>query len=599
MTRSKFNSQFSGEKHTVHWFRKGLRLHDNPAIIEGLTGSKTLRCIFIIDPWFAGISNAGINKWRFLLQCLEDLDQNLRKLNSRLFVIRGQPADALPKLFRQWGTTCLTFEEDPEPFGKVRDDNIAALCKESNITVIKTVSHTLYDLETIIELNGGEAPLTYNQFQAIVASMEQPAAAVPTVTLEHLQTVFTPISEDHDEKYGVPTLYELGFETDNLQPPVWIGGETEALIRLERHLERKAWVASFGRPKMTPQSLLASQTGLSPMQNNPICVQIPWQKNPDALVKWAMGFTGFPWIDAIMTQLRNEGWIHHLARHAVACFLTRGDLWISWEEGMKVFDELLLDADWSVNAGQWMWLSGSSFFQQIFHCYCPVRFGRKADPNGDYIRKYLPCLRTFPLRYIHEPWSAPEDVQRVAKCIIGQDYPLPIVNHIRASRINMDRMRQAYQQLSKYRNANDKSGKQLSTNVNASHDNVPAGQQFDKGFLQPQRISIPSDSTYNQSYAHQLHQYKPELFAENINYNSKRDNTHTTVLAYSYNRQTHYDDKFENFDFSTSSLNANASNYVDDDQKDVGHSKHRKCEINENFDSYMEAENENDPNRMT
>lgn len=70
-----------------------------------------------------------------------------------------------------------------------------------------------------------------------------------------------------------------------------------------------------------------------------------------------------------------------------------GDLWISWEEGMKVFDELLLDADWSVNAGTWMWLSGSSFFQQIFHCYCPVRFGRKADPNGDYIRKYLPCLK--------------------------------------------------------------------------------------------------------------------------------------------------------------------------------------------------------------
>lgn len=94
-----------------------------------------------------------------------------------------------------------------------------------------------------------------------------------------------------------------------------------------------------------------------------------------------------------MTQLREEGWIHHLARHAVVCFLTRGDLWISWEEGMKVFEELLLDADWSVNAGMWMWLSSSSFFQQFFHCYCPVRFGRKADPNGDYIRRYLPVLK--------------------------------------------------------------------------------------------------------------------------------------------------------------------------------------------------------------
>lgn len=257
----------------------------------------------------------------------------------------------------------------------------------------------------------------------------------------------TPQCDDHDDKYGVPTLEELGFETDGLKPPIWVGGETEALARLERHLERKAWVASFGRPKMTPQSLLASQTGLSPylrfgclstrlfyyqltdlykkikktcpplslhgqllwreffycaatknpnfdkMAGNPICVQIPWDRNAEALAKWASGQTGFPWIDAIMTQLREEGWIHHLARHAVACFLTRGDLWISWEEGMKVFEELLLDADWSVNAGMWMWLSCSSFFQQFFHCYCPVKFGRKADPNGDYIRRYLPVLK--------------------------------------------------------------------------------------------------------------------------------------------------------------------------------------------------------------
>ena len=72
------------------------------------------------------------------------------------------------------------------------------------------------------------------------------------------------------------------------------------------------------------------------MEGNPICVQIPWDRNPEALAKWAEGRTGFPWIDAVMTQLRQEGWIHHLARHAVACFLTRGDLWISWEEGMKV-----------------------------------------------------------------------------------------------------------------------------------------------------------------------------------------------------------------------------------------------------------------------
>nr|WJJ67115.1 CRYPTOCHROME [Phauda flammans] len=492
-------------KHLVHWFRKGLRLHDNPALKDGLVDAVTFRCVFIIDPWFASSSNVGINKWRFLLQCLEDLDRRLKKLNSRLFVVRGQPADALPKLFREWGTTAVTFEEDPEPFGRVRDHNIMSKCREVGITVTSRVSHTLYKLDKIIERNGGKAPLTYHQFQALIASMPPPPPAEAAITAKSLNGATTPLTDDHDERFGVPTLEELGFDTEDIKPPIWIGGESEALARLERHLERKAWVASFGRPKMTPQSLLASETGLSPylrfgclstrlfyyqlsdlykriklvrpplslhgqilwreffycaatrnpnfdrMEGNPICVQIPWEKNAEALAKWANGQTGFPWIDAIMIQLREEGWIHHLARHAVACFLTRGDLWISWEEGMKVFDELLLDADWSVNAGMWMWLSCSSFFQQFFHCYCPVRFGRKTDPNGDFIRRYIPALRNMPTQYIHEPWVAPEAVQRSARCVVGRDYPMPMIDHYKASMINIERVKQVYAQLAKYK----------------------------------------------------------------------------------------------------------------------------------------------------
>nr|AFS34617.1 cryptochrome 2 [Clunio marinus] len=532
------------EKHIVHWFRKGLRLHDNPALREGLKNATTFRAVFFVDPWFAGSSNVGINKWRFLLQCLEDLDQNLRRLNSRLFVIRGQPAEKLPMLFKKWNTTCLTFEEDPEPFSKVRDNNITEMCKELNIEVISAVSHTLYKLEKIIEKNNGKAPLTYHQFQAIIASMEPPPPAEATIAEDIIGNTRTPIDDDHDDRYGVPTLEELGFDTEGLKPPIWIGGETEALARLERHLERKAWVASFGRPKMSPQSLLASQTGLSPylrfgclstrlfyyqltdlykkikktcpplslhgqllwreffyccatknpnfdkMSGNPICVQIPWDKNPEALAKWANGQTGYPWIDAIMSQLREEGWIHHLARHAVACFLTRGNLWISWEEGMKVFEELLLDADWSVNAGMWLWLSCSSFFQQFFHCYCPVKFGRKADPNGDYIRKYIPALKNFPTKYIHEPWVASEAIQRTAKCIIGKDYPLPMINHVIASRNNMGRMKQVYQQLAKYRQTpnNPEFGGSAISNILAK------AQASAKAFTE-QQSSSPSPTT--------------------------------------------------------------------------------------------------------
>jgi cryptochrome len=118
---------------------------------------------------------------------------------------------------------------------------------------------------------------------------------------------------------------------------------------------------------------------------------------------------------------------------------------------MKVFEEYSLDADWSVNAGMWLWLSCSSFFQQFFHCYCPVKFGRKADPNGDYIRKYVPVLRNFPTKYIHEPWMANESIQKAAKCIIGKDYPVAIIDHVQSIRVNRERMRLVFQQLSKYR----------------------------------------------------------------------------------------------------------------------------------------------------
>ncbi|KAL6116676.1 cry1 [Pungitius sinensis] len=488
---------------SIHWFRKGLRLHDNPSLGASLLGADTVRCVYILDPWFAGSSNVGIHRWRFLLQSLQDLDSSLRKHNSRLFVIRGQPTDVFPRLFEEWNISHLSYEYDSEPFGKERDAAIKKLARKAGVEVTAHVSHTLYDPDKIIELNGGQSPLTYKRFQTLIGRMDSVEVPAESVGADVMGKCRTPMSEDHDDKFGVPSLEELGFDTEGLSSAVWPGGETEALARLERHLERKASVANFERPRMNANSLLASPTGLSPylrfgclscrlfyfkltnfyrkvkknsplplllygqlvwreffytaatnnpcfdkMESNPVCVQIPWDLNPEALAKWAEGRTGFPWIDAIMTQLRQEGWIHHLARHAVACFLTRGDLWISWEEGMKVFEELLLDADWSVNAGSWMWLSCSSFFQQFFHCYCPVGFGRRTDPNGDYIRHYLPILSGFPAKYIHEPWSAPESVQAAARCVIGVHYPKPMVNHADASRLNIERMKQIYQQLS-------------------------------------------------------------------------------------------------------------------------------------------------------
>ncbi|XP_012686141.1 cryptochrome-2-like [Clupea harengus] len=490
---------------SVHWFRKGLRLHDNPALQEALEGADTVRCVYVLDPWFAGSANVGFNRWRFLLESLENLDTSLRQLNSRLFVVRGQPTDVFPRLFKEWNVTRMTFEYDSEPYGKERDAAIIKMARNFGVETRVKNSHTLYNLDRIIELNNSSPPLSFKRFQALVQRLELPKRPLPTVTAEQMDGCSTPIAHNHNELYSVPSLEELGFKTAGQGQAVWKGGESEALHRLNRHTE-KEWMARYERPRLNACSLMASPSGLSPflrfgclscrtlyyklrdlymkankqitpplslftqllwreffytaatrnptfdrMTGNPVCLQIPWDKNPEALAKWAEGRTGFPWIDAVMTQLRQEGWIHHLARHAVACFLTRGDLWISWESGMKVFEEMLLDADWSVNAGSWMWLSCSSFFQQFFHCYCPVGFARRIDPSGNYIRRYLPKLKDYPNRYIHEPWNAPESVQRACNCVVGVDYPKPMVRHAETSRLNIERMKQVYQQFSQYK----------------------------------------------------------------------------------------------------------------------------------------------------
>lgn len=193
------------------------------------------------------------------------------------------------------------------------------------------------------------------------------------------------------------------------------------------------------------------------MYSNPDCRIIPWrlQEIPDNDHKpsedeelamyqfncWVNGQTGFPWIDAAMRQIRTEGWAHHSARHSVAVFLTRGDLYISWERGMEAFQELLIDYDWSLNTGNWLWLSCSSFYDKYNQVYDPCDFGKLWDPEGDYIRAYVQELRRMPTKYIHKPWKAPLTVQKEIKCVLGRNYPFPILNHAYCSRKCMEKMK--------------------------------------------------------------------------------------------------------------------------------------------------------------
>ncbi|XP_077081934.1 cryptochrome circadian regulator 4 isoform X2 [Siphateles boraxobius] len=432
---------------TIHLFRKGLRLHDNPGLQGALASSAALFPVFVLDrALLEETTPVSSTRWRFILQSLEDLDTRLRALGSRLYVLRGSTATVLCDLVTRWSITQISYDTEVEPYHAHVEREIQALAEERGLQTHTCVSHTLYDVQRIVQANGGSPPLTYKKFLQVLSVLGEPEKPCRDASAEDFLRCPTPV--DPELAYGVPSLVDLGLEvqSDTLFP----GGETHALQRLHTHFQSQSRNHSLPPVSLQGQLLwreffytAASATpNFTKMEGNPICLQIHWYHEPESLEKWRTARTGFPWVDAIMTQLRQEGWIHHLARHAVACFLTRGDLWISWEEGMKVFEEFLLDADYSLNAGNWMWLSASAFFHKYTRIFCPVRFGRRTDPQGQYLRKYLPVLKNFPSQYIYEPWKAPKDVQLSAGCIIGKDYPGPMVCHTEASQRNLDLMRQ-------------------------------------------------------------------------------------------------------------------------------------------------------------
>lgn len=131
---------------SLHWFRKGLRLHDNQALRESIHDSKTFRAIFFLDKAAVKGAKVSVNRWRFLLECLQDLDKSLRSLGSRLFIVEGQPIDVLPKLIKQWNITKLTFEYDSEPFPRNRDTAVIRRAEQAGVKIIVKTSHTLYDI---------------------------------------------------------------------------------------------------------------------------------------------------------------------------------------------------------------------------------------------------------------------------------------------------------------------------------------------------------------------------------------------------------------------------------------------------------------------
>jgi cryptochrome len=514
----------------MHWFRKGLRLTDNPALCRGISqyNPRHLYPVYILDGDSYALKHCNVLRAQFLIECLQDLDQRLRQRGSRLYVVSGDPVQILPQLWKEWNIQYMSYERDEsgEPYAYQRDQQIEQhIAPQHNVQLCSVASETIFPLHKYVEKTSKttNVPVTMGGFQSLFKSMGPvpepldtpnpfPSAGLEQEQADSRHRLLLPPKKTTD----LPWPRQI--PRDQVKPlwgpddcknsrihhhPIVRGGETLALQQLDRTVTaRPTYVAQFSKPETSCTVIDPSTTVLSPylsagcisprtvwyaidealarsnqvatqppvslqgqllwrdfnnlmaqdvgpgnwnvMKGNKHCRYIPWDDDPRLLQAWCQGQTGYPWIDACMKQLETQGWIHHLGRHAVACFLTRGDLWQSWEQGALHFESHLLDADYALNGFNWIWLSCSGFFYQYFRCYSPIAFQKKNDPSGRYIRKFLPQLANLPDKYIYEPWKAPIAVQKQAGVIIGKDYPEPIVDHAIVSKENMNRMKAAY-----------------------------------------------------------------------------------------------------------------------------------------------------------
>jgi deoxyribodipyrimidine photo-lyase len=170
---------------------------------------------------------------------------------------------------------------------------------------------------------------------------------------------------------------------------------------------------------------------------------IQWENDPAEFKAWCNGETGYPIVDSAMRQLMETGWMHNRARMIVASFLVK-DLLIDWRWGEQWFMQQLIDGDPAANNGGWQWSAGTGTdAAPYFRVFNPILQGQKFDPQGVYVHRWVPELSSVPMKYLHKPWEMPADIQEASSCIIGKNYPSPIVDHAYARERVLERFRLA------------------------------------------------------------------------------------------------------------------------------------------------------------
>ncbi|TSE35821.1 Deoxyribodipyrimidine photo-lyase [Tepidimonas fonticaldi] len=479
------------------WFRRDLRAEDNAALYHALKHCRRVWCVFVFDtailqPLLArGL--AADRRVEFIHESLIDLDEQLRALGRSngvdgvgLIVRHGAAAEVVPRVAAQLGAQTVFANHDDEPYARARDAQVLGALAHGGAVLQTFKDHVIFERHEVLTGNG--RPFTVftpyrNAWLRALTDFQLKAYPV-----ERYADALAPCPADLPP--GVPPLESLGFARTNLRElKVRTGSRgARALLedfatRIEHYHQARDFPAvkgpsylsvhlRFGTLSIRTAAGLAHglhRQGLAGatawlyeliwrdfyhqiLANFPQVGEgrafkpeydaIRWErgKHAEALfAAWREGRTGYPLVDAAMHQLNRTGYMHNRLRMVVASFLTK-DLGLDWRWGEQYFADHLIDFDLAANNGGWQWAASSGCdAQPYFRIFNPVNQSQKFDPQGKFIRRYLPELAALPTEALHAPWLAkPADLQ-TAGVVLGRDYPMPIVDHAEARARTLER----------------------------------------------------------------------------------------------------------------------------------------------------------------
>jgi len=458
------------------WFRgKDLRVNDHRPLFDA---QDSAACVFVLDPFFFQAQRARrmSNRMAYLLESLRELETSIASLGGQLLLVEGRSTEVIPKLAEELHVDEVVAYRWTEPFGRERDRRVEEAL---------TVPLRLYEGETLmppgaLRTKAGGPFSVFTPFYRSFRKSFEPTTPVPAPA--KIRPIRAPLSLN---VRSVPNPNELGLRPS---PQRIGGGEAAARARLDEFIDGKLSGYQIQRDVMgVPGTSRLSQdlkfgtlsahtlwqritsSGLQAADVEAYCRELvwrdfshsclwhhpdllerpfrpqwanfPWAVNPEGWGRWISGHTGYPIVDAASRQLLQTGFVHNRARMIAASFLTK-HLRISYRCGEAHYLTHLTDGDWAQNNAGWQWAAGCGCDSQpYFRVFNPELQGKRFDPDGAYVRRFVPELAALEDRDIHAPWKAPAARLAAAGVTLGETYPHPVVDHAKARKDYLDLVR--------------------------------------------------------------------------------------------------------------------------------------------------------------